>query len=845
MVLSMQTGSQQDDVSATDPALGLDSRLCEREPIHIPGAVQPHGALLAALADGLLVSHASANLAAVLGQPAQAVLGASLEQALGPAACRALLAQAPTGMLAPDPVYLLPGPQGRTLHLQAYRSGRHVCVDIEPLPAEPPQQRPMMLVQSVLKAFEHANGSVELCELAVRGLKAVTGYDRVMAYRFSEDGHGEVIAEAREGHLEPFLGLCYPASDIPPQARQLYLRQRVGAIADASYLPVPLSSDPAWDDGAPLDLTRSALRSVSPVHCEYMRNMGTAASLTIALAHGSVLWGMLVCHHATPRMAGPELRAAAGTIGQVVSLLLASADAAEVQAQRRDRNDILLAVVRCIGEPLPLLDALVAAGADVLHLVGARGAMLRIGGRQVLVGRTPPPDAVALALATLQSVAGSEMLALDDLGRRWGELAGCTAEGSGALLLPLGADGDDVILWFRPESSRTVSWGGQPGSHGTVDTVSARISPRRSFAAWRETVSGRSATWTEGDLALARQLRAAVLAEVAQRTKAALRDSEARLGLLAEHSGVVVALSDLDGTRRYVSPAAERVLGWPPEAMVGHTAMAFIHPDDRQVLEEANRTLLAGTGQSSATYRFRRPDGSWLWVDGHARLRAGGAGEAPKDYVVVLRDATERKAAELELLSALDRMEQMAAIDGLTGLSNRRHLDLAAGREWQRCARDRLPLSAVLIDADHFKRYNDRYGHLAGDGCLRAVAAQVAAVARRPGDIAARYGGEEFLLLLPGTDGDGACRIAQRLCALVQGLGLQHDGNAGIALVTVSVGVATAWPAARDGALGNLATLLAAADAALYQAKHAGRNRVVMSADAPDQRQPVVASPRS
>jgi diguanylate cyclase (GGDEF)-like protein/PAS domain S-box-containing protein len=811
-----------------------DLRACEREPIHTPGAIQPHGALLAALADGLLVSHASANLAAVLGRPVEAVLGQPLEQALGVAACRALLAGAHDGQMDTAQLHTLPGPHGHAVNLHAHRTGRHVCVDIEPMPAEPLLQRPIMLVQPVLKSFEQAASSVELCERAVLGLKAITGYDRVMAYRFGEEGHGEVIAEAREPGLEPFLGLRYPASDIPPQARQLYIRQRVGAIADASYDPVPLRTHPALDDGAPLDLTHSTLRSVSPVHCEYMRNMNTAASLTIGLVQGSVLWGMLVCHHATPRLAGPELRTAAGTIGQVVSLLLASMDAAEVHAQRLDRNDVLRALVRQMSAPVALLDALAAASADVLQLVDARGAVLRIGGHQVLVGRTPPPDAVALALARLQSVAGTEVLALDDLGRRWRELAGCTAEGSGGLLLPLGADGDDVILWFRPELSRTVRWGGQPGSHGTVDPASARISPRRSFSVWRETVSGRSAPWTEGDRALAGKLRTAVQAEMALRTKTALRDSEARLGLLAEHSGVVVVLSDLDGTRRYVSPASERVLGWPPDAMVGRNALEFIHPDDRQVLHEANKSLLAATGQSSASYRFRRPDGSWVWVDGHARLRAGGAGEEPKDYVVVLRDATERKAAEFKLLAALDRMEQMAATDGLTGLSNRRHLDLAAEREWLRCARERLPLSVLLIDADHFKRYNDRYGHLAGDDCLRAIAAQVAAVGQRPGDVAARYGGEEFVLLLPNTDGDGARRLAQRLCALVQGLGLPHEGNAGTAVVTVSIGVASGCPGEPDSGPGDLAAVFAAADAALYQAKHAGRNRVVVSDDTSD-----------
>jgi diguanylate cyclase (GGDEF)-like protein len=503
----------------------FDLSRCIREPIHVPGAIQPHGAVLGVLADTLLVSHASANLATILGLSVESILGRPLWAAIGEAACDSLHLAALSEGITSDRIVSLTAPDGDTLGLRAHRTGRYICVDIEPILSVAEQRPTVIMAQSVLETFKQAATRRELCELAVRGLKAVIGYDRVMAYRFHEDGHGEVIAEARSAGLEPYLGLHYPASDVPHQARQLYVRQRVGAIADADYEPAPLLADPALDDGTAFDLTFSALRSVARVHREYMRNMKTVASLRVGLTlqKGGAkedLWGLLVCHHGTPRIADPELRAAANMIGQVVSLLLGSYGEAEEYAQRLERNATLNALRGRLSNALPLLDALATAEAELLDVMRSTGVAVRMGGTTLCLGRTPPRPSVEQILALMRPGMDDAVVARDDLGLRHPEFGGLTREASGALLLPL--SGDDAILWFRPEFARTVAWGGNPDEYATSDPVTGRLSPRRSFAAWQQTVSGRSVSWSEADLATARHIREMIGSAIAQRTKADL-----------------------------------------------------------------------------------------------------------------------------------------------------------------------------------------------------------------------------------------------------------------------------------------------------------------------------------
>jgi diguanylate cyclase (GGDEF)-like protein/PAS domain S-box-containing protein len=285
--------------------------------------------------------------------------------------------------------------------------------------------------------------------------------------------------------------------------------------------------------------------------------------------------------------------------------------------------------------------------------------------------------------------------------------------------------------------------------------------------------------------------------------------------LLTEQNNDVIFRCGMDGTAFYVSPSSSRVLGWPPEEMLGKGPADFVLAQDMPAVIAAQQSHDDGSETSATAYRVRRKDGTTVWIEGSAR-RVVDPATGRHELVIVMRDISERKALE-------DQLARLAMTDGLTGLANRRAFDTALNSEWLRTQRGQGQLSLLLIDLDHFKAFNDHYGHQVGDDCLRAVASAIRLALRRPADLAARYGGEELAVILPDTDAPGAVKIAQDIQAAIALLAIPHAGNqAGAGIVTMSVGVATAL--SRAGAsLQMPSALLQAADMALYKAKHNGR----------------------
>ena len=295
---------------------------------------------------------------------------------------------------------------------------------------------------------------------------------------------------------------------------------------------------------------------------------------------------------------------------------------------------------------------------------------------------------------------------------------------------------------------------------------------------------------------------------------------DADFRLLAEESSDMVTSIGMDERLHYVSPSSARVVGWLPEQLMKTPALAGVHPEDLPRVEAMVAALKRGEMQDARiVYRSRHRQKKEIWIESTLRVTKNFDTEEIDGVVAISRDMTEYKNLEQKLAA-------LAALDGLTGLANRRHFDERLENEWARARREGTTLSLLMIDVDHFKKFNDRYGHPAGDACLRSVANVLAAQVRRPADLAARYGGEEFVLLLPDADAAGCQQIGKRIRESLATLGIVHDLNLPSRQLTVSIGGAAA------DCRGNQApcqSLIAAADRALHSAKENGRDRLVMS----------------
>jgi diguanylate cyclase (GGDEF)-like protein/PAS domain S-box-containing protein len=362
----------------------------------------------------------------------------------------------------------------------------------------------------------------QLCDDLARQIRQMIGFDRVMIYRFDEAGHGSVVAEDKADGLAPYLNLHYPASDIPQQARRLYKLQRIRAIPDVGYRPVGILAA----DGAELDMSFCALRGISPVHLEYLANMGVRASFSVSLVLDDNFWGMICCHHMTPCMLSAEMRALCDMIGQFVSVLIMRVAELETLAGRMGRYSQIIALRDAIVSTGSIVEGLADTPTTLLDLAGAGGALIRFGGETRLLGETPPLEACDAMLITVLETDPTGITTRADAGRPGGIAEAYAAEASGIMVMPMIDRPGDVIAWFRPELARTVTWAGDPNKAADQAPNRSRLSPRTSFGAWTEVRRGCSKAWSAVDVQVAADLRRAL-------ARAMLRQAERRLADLA------------------------------------------------------------------------------------------------------------------------------------------------------------------------------------------------------------------------------------------------------------------------------------------------------------------------
>jgi light-regulated signal transduction histidine kinase (bacteriophytochrome) len=515
------------DARPQQPTNGVDLSTCDREPIHIPGSIQPHGVLLALAEPTLTVTQVSANVQQFLGRTPESVLNHPIADVLGQHVADQLRATLGSQPLDRNPVYL------STLSLATaaglfnaiiHRNDGVVIVEVEPAQTSESAtfQQLYPMVRTFVNRLQAATDVREICRIAADEVRRITGFDRVLVYQFDKDWNGTVVGESRDDVVYgSFMDLRFPASDIPAQARELYRANRLRLIVDASYRPSPLvpATNPAT--GRPLDLTFASLRSVSPVHVEYLHNMGLVASMSISILRDGQLWGLISCHHKSPRNVSFEIRTACDFLGQVLSVHLDARERAAEYDHRMRLKEIHGKLLAYMAGEEHFAQGLLKHPQALLALTGAQGAAVVFEGRRALIGHTPTDQQVAVIIERLSDQhGGEEIVCLDSLA---GALPGAEAykdTAAGLLAIEISKLHNSYILWFRPEVIQTVTWGGDPRKPVEPEPGGqVRLHPRKSFEAWKETVRLKSIPWRRAEEEAALDLRNAVVGIVLRKAE--------------------------------------------------------------------------------------------------------------------------------------------------------------------------------------------------------------------------------------------------------------------------------------------------------------------------------------
>jgi light-regulated signal transduction histidine kinase (bacteriophytochrome) len=497
---------------------------CDREPIHIPGSVQPFGFLLALLSD-FSICMASENAGDFLGTEVSALLQRPIEDVFLPEAVAAIRTRVDylSGPDAVERIFGLRIQEGKPpFDLAVHFSGAYLVVEAEPSVLQP-DVNSGELVRLMLGRLRKTRGMTELAQESARQLKVLTGFDRVMVYRFQEDGSGEVMAEAASSGLESFLGLHYPASDIPRQARILYQRNWLRIIADIDARPAQLQAT-STQSAALLDLSMSVLRSVSPIHIEYLRNMGVGASMSVSILREGKLWGLFACHHYSPRHISFEKRTASELFGQMFSWILEGREREDQMAYEARAHQIQERLMETAAAQAHSSRAIIDFIGEYRKMIACDGIAVWSEGGITLEGDTPTESEVKELIGFINRTSPGRICASAEIAKVYAAGQSFRDRAAGFLAIPISRVPRDCLIFFRREVLRSVNWAGDPNKSYSEGPLGSRLTPRKSFELWQETVAGQSRPWTQGDLRIAESLRVTLLEVILQLSDLAARE---------------------------------------------------------------------------------------------------------------------------------------------------------------------------------------------------------------------------------------------------------------------------------------------------------------------------------
>ena len=493
-----------------EPIINLDN--CAREPIHIPGSIQPRGVLFVLGEPDLAILQVSENCSSLLGLDPAEMFDKGLPGFLNSDQIQrirfALDSTDPTenNQVPVD----LRSVSGVELDAIVHRFDGFSFLELE---LSVPVGRDVFLnfyknVSRATSSMQAAKTLSDLLTHAAKAIRSVTGFDRVMVYRFAETFDGQVVAEDRDAELSPFLGLWFPASDIPVQSRRLYVSSPIRAISDVMYTPVPILPVINPRSGRPTDLSHAGLRSVSPIHCEYLQNMGVAASMSVSIVRDGKLWGLIACHHKTPKTPSYETRKACIFLGQILNGEIVRRETEEESAFAAQTNATKARFLETMAASTsdPVL-SLLHGSPNLMDLVSCNGAAYVVGESVHAIGAVPSYSHLLGIAEVLRQASVPATFAVSSLKGRYDEADEVASVASGVIALTLSKKPSRQILLFRPHLSQTTSWGGNPQKAVIADEDGFRLSPRKSFEAWQENTYGSSLPWKPAEVQAADDLR--------------------------------------------------------------------------------------------------------------------------------------------------------------------------------------------------------------------------------------------------------------------------------------------------------------------------------------------------
>ncbi len=487
----------------------------EQEPIHSPGSIQPHGVLFVLQEPQLEILQVSNNTFDLLGFQPQELLNKNLRDLLDSRQIVAIEKCLSEDFENSNPLKALIRNQARSSSFDGiiHRSHGLLILEFEPTQIEEDVDFFSFyhLVKSPVAKMQNASSLQDLSQVLVKEVRRLTGFDRVIIYQFNAEENGKVIAEAKLESLSPYLGLHYPASDIPEPARQLFTRNWLRLIPDVNYQPVELTPSHDSVNNDPLDLSLSVLRSASPCHLEYLKNMGVAASMTISLVKDKKLWGLIACHHQSIKFVPYELRTICEFLGQVLSLEMPAKEDKENLAYEMKLKTIQSKFVEFIPQTEDFIDSLAKSESNLLDLVGASGAAVFWEGHFIALGKTPNEADVQDLIQWVETQFHDDVFCTDSLPKTYPDAEKFKDIASGLLALSISKTQKNYILWFRPEVIQTVNWGGDPNELIELRDGNLRLSPRKSFELWQETVRFKSLPWKSCEIDAALELRSAII----------------------------------------------------------------------------------------------------------------------------------------------------------------------------------------------------------------------------------------------------------------------------------------------------------------------------------------------